>query len=583
MHQITVSIKNLKDLRGILSNDEVLTHSERSQSILAMVYTAYIDKSLLESISQIILGFSAKVTLVGATTTGEIDNGKTITRSTTITLLFLEATSVVPITIKSELGDEEEMAMSLRHQVLKISPKAVMLLTTPLSSDVSVLIQNFTKESFAFEVFGGGAGDYAHECTLLLSGTEVFTSGVVAICFIGSSFQLKKHTFVGWSPMSKEMTATRAQGNTLFTIDDKPAFDIYTKYLNIKDDSEFFANAIGFPLLTKTKGDYLAKVPVSVGSDGSLAFISSVREGETFRLGFFNPEIIKSNLQDIKSSLNAFTPEAIFLFTCGCRRFALADDIQLETQYLADIAPVSGFYTIGEFCDIQGEVPQMNLAFIAVGMKESITFKPHKALPERKKKISSDKFLTSHMTVVGRLLYFINVLNEELEQQAITDGLTHLYNRRHFDAIFSATIRIAKRHNKLLCFLMMDVDYFKQYNDYYGHQAGDKALIKVAHCLKKNAQRADDYCFRLGGEEFGVLYKAENKDHALSFANMLRKSIENMHIEHEKSEISSFITVSIGLACKETNTISNESDYYKEADDLLYQAKKSGRNRVKIN
>lgn len=583
MHQITVTIKNLKQLKEFLSSDEVIEHTENSEKILAMVYTAHVDKQLLEQISNIVLKYSSKVIVTGATTTGEIDNGKTTTDSTTISLLFFEVTNIVPITLKGGFGDEINLAKQLRTEVDKIDPKAVMLLTTPLSSDVNVLIQNFINEPFDFEIFGGGAGDYSMENSLLVSGNEIFESGVTAICFLGETFQIQKHSFVGWQPMSKEMTITSADGTKVFTVDNKPALDIYKKYLNITDDSNFFANAIGFPMLSETKGDYLARVPVNVGENGSLEFITDFKEGEKFRLGFVSPEIIEQKVSDTESKLSQFAPEAIFLFTCGCRRFALVDGVQKETLTFANIAPVSGFYTIGELCDVQGEVPQMNLSFVVIGIKENFTSVKHKNT-NFKQTVDTNKYTTSHMTVVGRLLYFINKLNEELEEQIITDSLTSIYNRRHFDEIFPNKINSLKRHpNQLLCFAMMDIDYFKKYNDCYGHQAGDQVLKKVASFLKSTIKRADDFCFRLGGEEFGVIFNADDKEQAFSFADKIRKGVENLNIEHSKSDVNNYVTVSMGLTCHTADSIPNSNELYKETDDLLYKAKENGRNIVQAN
>jgi diguanylate cyclase (GGDEF)-like protein len=583
MYQLTIDVKNFKQLRDALSGDEVLEHKGLAQTILVMVYSAQIDKSLFYSISEIIMDFSSKVVLIGATTTGEIVNGNTVTHSTTVTLLFFETTEITPFAFKGGFGDENSMADTLRRKVDEINPTAVMLITTPLSSDVNIIIEAFTEKTFDFEIFGGGAGDYAMESSLLLMNNEVMDSGVIAVCFLGDSFQIEKHSFVGWQPMSKEMMVTRAKGTTVYTIDDKPAFDVYRHYLDIADDSNFFANALGFPMLTKTKGDYLARVPVNVGEGGSLEFVSDFKEREAFCLGFVNPALIHENINKIKSSLNIFAPEAIFLFSCGCRRFALLDDVQSETRPFAEIAPVSGFYTIGEFCNIGRDTPQMNLSFVAVGIKEGFNSKRSHDDVFEPKKVEVDKYITSPMTVVGRLLHFIKVLNQELEAQVITDSLTNLYNRRYFDSKFSTVIRSAKRNNKLLCFLMIDVDYFKRYNDSYGHQEGDRVLVEVATCLRKNIKRADDYCFRLGGEEFGIVFKADSKEHALTFANSIRESIENLKISHTKSEVSSYITVSMGLACREANTIVNEDAFYKEADILLYQAKEMGRNRVEFS
>ena len=169
-----------------------------------------------------------------------------------------------------------------------------------------------------------------------------------------------------------------------------------------------------------------------------------------------------------------------------------------------------------------------------------------------------------------------------IEEISITDGLTNIYNRRYFDEIFPKIINEAKRKNELIAFLFMDIDHFKQYNDNYGHQKGDEVLINFAACLKQSLHRSSDYTFRLGGEEFAVVYQMETKEKAVEFANNLRKNIENLKIEHKYSSVSSYITASMGLICKNANEIVID-EIYKQADDLLYQAKRSGRNQVKVN
>ncbi len=170
-----------------------------------------------------------------------------------------------------------------------------------------------------------------------------------------------------------------------------------------------------------------------------------------------------------------------------------------------------------------------------------------------------------------------------IEQISITDGLTNIFNRRHFNNVFPKYIQGAKRRDELVCFALMDVDHFKQYNDTYGHQMGDEALKRVAEVLKNSLQRAEDYCFRLGGEEFGILFKTENIEKALEFTNIIRQNIENSKIIHEKNSASPYVTISIGLFCKNAKEITNDDDVYKFADEALYSAKESGRNRVILN
>jgi diguanylate cyclase (GGDEF)-like protein/PAS domain S-box-containing protein len=167
-----------------------------------------------------------------------------------------------------------------------------------------------------------------------------------------------------------------------------------------------------------------------------------------------------------------------------------------------------------------------------------------------------------------------------LETLSITDGLTNIYNRRYFDEIFLKVINSAKRNTKIECFMLIDIDNFKLYNDTYGHQRGDEVLIQVASTLKASLHRTDDYCFRLGGEEFGVLFKTDSKEKAIEFANKVKTNIENLQIEHKENNITKHITISAGLVCIKTNETINLNKIYKQTDDLLYKAKNSGRNKI---
>ena len=172
---------------------------------------------------------------------------------------------------------------------------------------------------------------------------------------------------------------------------------------------------------------------------------------------------------------------------------------------------------------------------------------------------------------------------KKIEEISITDGLTNIYNRRHFNEFFPKFLNSSKRENQFISFIILDIDFFKQYNDTYGHQKGDDVLIMVSDCLKKSAHRSDDYCFRLGGEEFGLLFKSKDKKKALEFANKILKNIEELKIEHKNSKVSVYVTASMGLYSNYANDVVSIDDVYKKADKLLYSAKESGRNKIVSN
>lgn len=203
--------------------------------------------------------------------------------------------------------------------------------------------------------------------------------------------------------------------------------------------------------------------------------------------------------------------------------------------------------------------------------------------------IENSLLLTSLITVtifsllLALITYTIrhDILTQKaIKEISITDGLTGIYNRRHFDEVFPQTLSIAKRNKSNLVFILMDIDFFKRYNDSYGHQDGDKAIKAVARALKKSLNRADDYVFRLGGEEFGMLFSAKNLGDSKKFANSVRLEIEGLCIEHQKNVASNYLTVSMGLYYIDPLSSSEIEQIYKKTDHALYEAKKSGRNRV---
>lgn len=163
---------------------------------------------------------------------------------------------------------------------------------------------------------------------------------------------------------------------------------------------------------------------------------------------------------------------------------------------------------------------------------------------------------------------------------AVTDPLTGLYNRRKFAEAFPLEISRLRRSGRFLAFAIMDIDFFKQYNDHYGHQMGDEALNRVGALLLQRCKRGTDYCFRLGGEEFGILFLARDSQRALAFMENMRQAIAALAIEHAHSGVDDVLTVSLGLVVSDTPT--DIDGMYKVADNALYRAKGAGRNRTEM-
>lgn len=171
-------------------------------------------------------------------------------------------------------------------------------------------------------------------------------------------------------------------------------------------------------------------------------------------------------------------------------------------------------------------------------------------------------------------------LQKELEALSFKDGLTGIANRRMFDLSLDTEWASARRSNHPLSLIVLDIDFFKQYNDLYGHIQGDKCLTLVAQTLNLAATRPRDIAARFGGEEFVLLLPETDESAALKLAKRCHRLIENLKIPHEKSGVSPFITASIGVGTINPPAEMESKNFIQAVDKLLYAAKQKGRNRI---
>lgn len=173
----------------------------------------------------------------------------------------------------------------------------------------------------------------------------------------------------------------------------------------------------------------------------------------------------------------------------------------------------------------------------------------------------------------------LKLKSDLLEELSMYDGLTHIANRRYFDNRYEESFKNSLRNNKTICVIMIDVDYFKRYNDNYGHGKGDECLIKIAATSRSCMKRPTDIIARYGGEEFVVLLQDIDIDGAKKVAQNLIDSVSALKIPHAYSDASNNISISAGVAFKDVESAKTKEELLKEADNALYRAKNEGRNR----
>lgn len=172
--------------------------------------------------------------------------------------------------------------------------------------------------------------------------------------------------------------------------------------------------------------------------------------------------------------------------------------------------------------------------------------------------------------------------NFKLESLSTLDGLTGIPNRRSFDDYIEMSIKSCTRLNKPISLIMADIDFFKGYNDNYGHLKGDDCLINVAKSISLSVKRPLDFVTRYGGEEFAVILPETDEEGAKIIAENIRKNVEELEIAHKSSDVSAYVTLSLGITTKSSSIQYSKNELIEHADKALYNSKSNGRNQVSV-
>lgn len=586
MKNYSYVVKDVEALKEYLSSSLIITNALNSVAILIQVFSSQNDMTTLSRVTEVIKDALPVAIIAGSTSVGEIIDGLLETGTIVLSISFFDNTILKPIAISCTKGDEYRTGQNLIYNINDLGPDiaGVLVLGTPLSIDLTKLFKGMAEEKFDFPIFGGGAGVYnLNDSSLVFLGNDYFNQGVIAIAFLSKELHIFSKTFLGWRPLTKEMTITEIDGMLLKKVDGVCAFDMYNRYLDIQNDKYFFDNALEFPILVVRNGETIARVPFFADENGNIGFLADLELGEKFKIGYGDPETIMINSTDVQKDMCDFKPDAILLYACICRRFLMQNDVNLETQSFNSIAPTTGFYTYGEFFSSENRIHLLNSTIVVVGIREGDKINPSESIVAKSDSIEdslvSDPFSNKHTRIISKLLHFIGVVSSELEETnnelkriSGLDKLTQLYNRLKLDEIIQNELNRSARYHTSLSVAILDLDKFKRVNDNFGHLAGDEVLIRVANVLK-NSVRESDIVGRWGGEEFLVILPETSIENANIVAEKIRAAVDKEYFPTVKH-----ITCSLGV----TSYIKGDTrdKLLLRADMALYSAKNSGRNKV---
>ncbi|MCL1836230.1 MAG: diguanylate cyclase [Treponema sp.] len=362
-----------------------------------------------------------------------------------------------------------------------------------------------------------------------------------------------------------------------YTVDPDDPED-YWYNMTIKGTEEFNFNINYNPHLDLTDLWINAPVfdserrPIGIVGTGMdvLAFIDTIYHQYTgaAELFFFDKNGEITGAQDRSLVTNKVSLER-GLGKTGAAIFSMLDI--LEGEAIEYFSVPGGVAALGAIPNLDWYV----CAVFPIGLKETL-------------KTSMTVLFIAMMAVVAGIISIFNLIqiNIELNRErniyrdmSIADALTGIYNRRFLDESLERVIKTLSRSESKLSVLMLDVDYFKKYNDTYGHNMGDLCLKTLANTLAQSIVRVDDFIARYGGEEFVIVLPNAGDHGAETVANRVLKNIRERNIPHKESDVADFVTVSIGGITSNVEHSHNAHDYLKKADEALYLSKQNGRNR----
>lgn len=548
-----------------LTKDALVSFIEKEKllqydNIFIQIFSGVLEKKKLLDMAAFLKKHLNNAQIIGTTTSGEIDNSSM--QDGTILLSFTLLKSTV---VRSKLYDFDESSSleSLKKELLFEDTKALIIFSDGLKSDTELFLNELHDICPDIMIAGGRAGDNSKfKETFVFNEHTATENGCVIATLSGDDLIVNTDYLLNWTAIGKEMLVTKCKGNVIYQLDGIDILDVYEKYLGKDIIADLPASCMSFPLIMQKDTLCVARDPIAVVEKKALAFAGHFEEGNRVRFSFANIGDLVDNLEEHFDKLLKYPSQVVYVYSCVARKNLLQEKLQDELNLLSSLAPSSGFFTYGEFFQSKDTKELLNVTTTFMILSESK--KLHKRSLKHTPKMIVDP-------IKKALTHLVQVTTHELEEVSTHDDLTGLYNKAEYLKAIERSIVSAQRYDEPFGLILIDIDHFKLINDNYGHAVGDIVLQDLAKVLKKSI-RSDDFLARWGGEEFIIIVRHVRMNELEKLVKKLQRNINKITILDLPK-----ITVSYGVtAYKEGD---RDESLFKRADNALYVAKESGRNR----
>lgn len=381
-----------------------------SNLVLIQIFSGILELKTINSVTSTILNKLPKATIIGTMTSGEILDGKMYDESIMISISIFESTAIKSIGLKN--NDSEIMGKDIANSIVDKDTKCIIMFADGLKCNGDAILRGLNSNCPKDVVVAGGmSGDNGHfEKTYCIHGNDIFENGIVAVALSNPALEIF-HTYnLSWKPIGKKMKITKAEGNILFEVDNRPVKDIYAKYLGENVVKHMPASTIEFPLIMHDSGVNIARSMISLTDNDGIIYAGEVPEGQEVRFGVGSPSMLAESANKSYDFARKSPIEGLFIYSCIARKAFLGKGLEAEFSPLSKIAPLVGFFTYGEFYHGNDSNELLNVTTTVLGLSETKQVK-------NSTELENEKFTYSGLTT-NALMNLVEVTIQENESYA---------------------------------------------------------------------------------------------------------------------------------------------------------------------
>ena len=405
MKSINTYYTNKEELASFIHDEKI----QNSSSLLIQVFSAITEKPFISTLLLELTQLLPNAVIIGSTTDGEIMDGKVSSGKVVLSFTQFENTTLKTASIEHKKNGYHS-GQYLAKELIGPDTKLLISFVDGLHTNGEDFLSGISSVNDHVIVAGGHAGDNNHFIkTFVFTKEHICTQGAVAVTLNSRHLNVHKDYSFNWHPIGNELTITKAEGNRIYTIDGRSAVDTYAYYLGEDLAKGLPSIGIEFPLILNRHGSHISRVALAKEKDGSLIVAGNLYTGEKVRIGYGNSKEILKKSQNILDTTSKKPSEGIFIYSCMTRKYFMGDEIESEVMPLQQIAPVSGFFTYGEFfTSKKRELFNQTMTLVSLSESDIIS---HASLD-----IESHKPNINSASIEA-LTHLINITSEEVEEQ----------------------------------------------------------------------------------------------------------------------------------------------------------------------